>query len=145
MLRRLKTEFEMPPESMCLAMIDIDHFKRINDEFGHLMGDDVLVSVGNLIEHTVGELGHIARWGGEEFLVIFSQAEQLEVERCLEQLAKVIREARFDSGEGVSIRTTISIGKSHYQMGDTIDALITRADNALYQAKNSGRDRVVFG
>ena len=145
MLRRLKTEFEMRPESLCLAMIDIDHFKRVNDEFGHLMGDDVLVSVGNLIEHTVGELGHIARWGGEEFLVIFSQAEQLEVERCLELLAKVIREARFDSGEDIRIRTTISIGKSHYQAGDTIDALITRADNALYRAKNSGRDRVVYG
>ena len=144
MLRRLKTEYEMRPESLCLAMIDIDHFKQINDEFGHLIGDDVLVSVGNLIEHTVGELGHIARWGGEEFLVIFSQVEEQEVERCLEQLTRVIRDARFDSGDDVRIRTSISVGKSHYQQGDTIDSLITRADNALYRAKNTGRDRVVF-
>lgn len=143
MLRRLKSEFEISPESIYLAMIDIDHFKTINDEFGHLIGDDVLVSVGNLIEHTVGELGHISRWGGEEFLVIFSQADQMEVEQCLKNLIKVIREERFNDGSNDTIRTTISIGVSHYADGDSIDSLITRADNALYKAKNSGRDRVV--
>ncbi|SBS35699.1 putative diguanylate cyclase YdaM [Marinomonas aquimarina] len=145
MLRRLKSEFEMCRQGICLAMIDIDHFKTINDAYGHLVGDDVLVSVGNLIERTVGELGHISRWGGEEFLVIFSQVEQAQVEQCLRHLTKVIREAHFDNGEAYDIRTTISIGMSHYQADDSIDSLITRADNALYKAKNSGRDRFVIG
>lgn len=143
MLRRLKTEFESHQGTMSLAMIDIDHFKHINDEFGHLIGDDVLVSVGNLIEHTVGELGHIARWGGEEFLVAFSQVESVAVECCLKKLADVVRNARFDSGQAGPIRVTISIGKTTFQTGDSIDSLITRADDALYRAKNSGRDKVV--
>lgn len=145
MLRRLKAEFDMRPESVRLAMIDIDYFKRINDEFGHLIGDDVLVSVGNLIELTVGELGHISRWGGEEFLVIFSQPDQAEIEACLKQLANTIRETHFESGDHAKIRTTISIGVSHYQAGDSTDTLITRADDALYRAKNRGRNQVVFG
>ncbi|MCO4785396.1 diguanylate cyclase [Marinomonas atlantica] len=144
MLRRLKAEFDMRPESVRLAMIDIDYFKRINDEFGHLIGDDVLVSVGNLIELTVGDSGHISRWGGEEFLVIFSQVEHAEVESCLKQLTKVIREAYFEAGDHTKIRTTVSIGVSHYQIGDSADSLITRADDALYRAKDSGRDKVVF-
>ncbi|CUB06347.1 diguanylate cyclase [Marinomonas fungiae] len=145
MLRRLKTEFELCPEGIFIAMIDIDHFKNINDQYGHLIGDDVLVSVGNLIEHTVGDLGHISRWGGEEFLVIFSQAEQNDVEQCLQNLVKTISAERFSNGEDYVIRTTISIGVSHFESDDSIDSLITRADSALYKAKNSGRNRVVAG
>lgn len=144
MLRRLKTEFDMRSEGIFIAMIDIDHFKKINDEYGHLIGDDVLVSVGNLIELTVGDLGHISRWGGEEFLVIFSQAEYNDVEQCLQKLVQVIRDERFSNGDAYTIHTTISVGVSHYQPEDSIDSLITRADNALYKAKNSGRDRVVI-
>lgn len=143
MLRRLKAEFDMFPEGIFLAMIDIDLFKAINDEYGHLIGDEVLVSVGHLIEQTVGDLGHISRWGGEEFLVVFPQAEQSDVEQCLQRLIKVIREEHFCNGDAYTIRTTVSIGVSHYQTNDTIDSLITRADNALYKAKNAGRDRVV--
>lgn len=145
MLRRLKAEFSLHPESVRLAMIDIDHFKRINDQFGHLVGDDVLVAVGSLIEDSVGELGHISRWGGEEFLVIFSQTDYDEVERCLKQLVNAMQEACFDGGDGLNIKTTVSIGVSHYKTGDSMDALITRADDALYRAKNNGRNKVVFG
>lgn len=144
MLRRLHVEFDTRREAMKIAMIDIDHFKRINDEFGHLTGDDVLVSVGNLIEHTVGELGHIARWGGEEFLVIFSQAELDEVTDCLKRLTSLIHSARFDDGER-DIRTSISVGLACYQEGDIMDSLITRADNALYKAKRNGRNQTVVG
>ncbi len=141
MLRLLKREFDHRPEQLKLAMIDIDYFKRINDEHGHLVGDEVLIAVGHLIEQSVGELGHVARWGGEEFLVVFSHSDQAEVEHCVESLVKIVKSAKFDVLDGQMIETSVSVGLAVYQSEDTIDSMITRADDALYGAKNSGRNR----
>lgn len=141
MLRHLKREYEQRREDLKLAMIDIDYFKRINDEHGHLVGDEVLIAVGHLIEQSVGELGHVSRWGGEEFLVVFSHSDEGEIERCVEHLVKVVKDAKFDVLDGQIIETSVSVGLAVYQPKDTIDSLITRADDALYGAKNSGRNR----
>lgn len=141
MLRTLKREYDHRRQHIKLGMIDIDYFKRINDAHGHLVGDEVLIAVGHLIEQTVGDLGHVARWGGEEFLVVFTHKNADDVEICVNNLVREIQEARFDVLDGQIIQTSISIGLSHYQEGDTIDSLLTRADDALYDAKNSGRNR----
>lgn len=144
MLRRLKAEFGSRSEILKLAMIDVDFFKRINDEHGHLIGDEILIAIGNLIEVNVGELGHIARWGGEEFLVVFSQADEDTVQTCLEKLIQSVASTGFDGYDQREIKTSVSIGLSRYKDGDTIDSLITRADDALYRAKRSGRNRLVL-
>lgn len=142
MLRRLRAEFELHPQDIKLAMIDIDYFKRVNDEHGHLAGDEILIAVGNLIEETIGDMGHIARWGGEEFLVIFSQHELEAVKERLDRLVDVVSKQSFEALEDISVQTSISIGLASYEHGDSIDSLITRADDALYGAKNSGRNRL---
>lgn len=140
MLRNLKREYEQRRDDLKLAMIDIDYFKRINDEHGHLVGDEVLIAVGHLIEQTIGELGSVARWGGEEFLVVFSHSDLAEVESCVERLVRVVKEAKFDVLDGQIVETSVSVGLSVYEPDDSIDALITRADDALYVAKKSGRN-----
>lgn len=143
MLRRLKMEFDSRPEVLSLAMIDVDFFKRINDEHGHLVGDEVLIAIGQLIDTCVGDLGHISRWGGEEFLVSFAQADIAVVNECLERLLVQIGATEFVVYDQGVVRTSVSIGLACYVPGDTIDAVLTRADNALYQAKRTGRNRVV--
>ncbi|MBM6552273.1 diguanylate cyclase [Marinomonas ostreistagni] len=143
MLRRLKMEFDTRPEIISLAMIDVDFFKRINDEHGHLVGDEVLIAIGQLIDRQVGEMGHIARWGGEEFLVVFAQEDTSQVSKCLQQLIDAIAQETFEGYDGRSVKTSISIGLSRFKSGDTIDTLITRADDALYRAKHAGRNQVI--
>lgn len=143
MLRRLKMEFDHHPEMISLAMIDVDFFKHINDQHGHFIGDDVLIAIGQLIDHQIGELGHIARWGGEEFLVIFAQEDVSRVHRCLQDLIDATAATNFDGFAGAQIKTSVSVGFAEYREGDSIDSMLTRADDALYQAKREGRNRMV--
>ena len=123
-----------------LIMIDIDYFKRVNDDFGHQVGDIVLTTVAKLIQESVREIDILGRWGGEEFLIIcpFTRDEGLITEA--ERIRKNIEMYEF---ENVGNKT-VSIGLSTYQKNDTPNMILKRVDMALYKAKNNGRNNVIY-
>ncbi len=125
-----------------LALIDLDHFKRINDAHGHLVGDAVLRDFGALAAAQSGADVIVGRWGGEEFLALLPSLEPEAARRWAERLLGNVRERRVVQG-GTSIGYRISIGIALPRPGDDTDRLIARADDALYAAKAGGRDRVV--
>jgi diguanylate cyclase (GGDEF)-like protein len=124
--------------SLMVIVIDIDHFKRINDNYGHDVGDDVLIEMATLIREHLRTADSFGRWGGEEFLVI---APEIGISRAVllaERLRTIIEHHSF----GIDQRLTASFGVTGYRAGDTVDSLVKRADIALYRAKQSGRNRV---
>lgn len=141
MMKRLKQEFE--GNGTCsVAMVDVDHFKLVNDEYGHQIGDDVLVELGQLMSNILGEDGYIGRWGGEEFLVLFSEKDREYAHQVMEKVRTAVEQLAL-SFENKPLKTSVSIGISQYRDGDTIDSLLTRADDALYSAKDLGRNQIV--
>jgi len=124
-------------------MLDIDHFKRINDVHGHLAGDYVLKEVARVLQQRVRRDEILARYGGEEFAVILPETNLQGAHALAEGLRERIEESRF-TFQGESIRVTISIGGAMLNDGDRTGMdLIKRADEKLYEAKRSGRNRVV--
>ncbi|WP_081696687.1 diguanylate cyclase [Megalodesulfovibrio gigas] len=121
-----------------VIMLDIDNFKRVNDEFGHQMGDKVLVATARAARDAVRTVDTLGRWGGEEFLVLCPETpEDMAV-----QVAERIRQVIAATAMGTGTPQTISAGVASLLPGDTPDALLQRADAALYQAKRLGRNRV---
>ena len=123
-----------------LGMIDIDHFKRINDTFGHLYGDEVLLLVAQLMRRSFRETDLLFRFGGEEFVVIAENVDQQGAERAFERFRETIAAHSFPQVGKV----TISCGVTRAEPGTPAPTLLDRADQALYQAKSDGRDRVYF-
>ena len=121
-----------------LLLIDIDFFKKVNDEFGHEAGDKVLVNIAATLKNAVRETDVIIRWGGEEFLIIMPGCSAENAVRIAEKL----REKVENTDNGVC-RTTISVGVCEYRGGE-YTAAVKNADIALYEAKNSGRNKVVL-
>lgn len=133
------------PNPTCIMMMDIDHFKRINDNFGHLVGDRVIRYLAALLKQVIGENQTIARYGGEEFAVVMKNTPIEDVVKLAEKVRVALGKSKLqrkDSGETIG-KVTISIGVSTHQWDDTAESLIERADSALYHAKNTGRDQVV--
>jgi diguanylate cyclase (GGDEF)-like protein len=123
---------------LSLLMIDIDHFKAINDHLGHPIGDEVLKQVADVLRERLRQNDVAARWGGEEFVVL-ADGTALDSARLLaEQIRGAVESAPFPGDDPV----TISIGIAGYRRGETADQLLTRADDALYDAKRGGRNRV---
>ena len=127
-------------DEMIVALLDVDYFKRVNDVHGHLGGDDVLRAMGRLIARTVRDGEYAGRYGGEEILLVLDDSDGRGAERVL-NLHLAIRHDTF-SAAGAAIRVTCSIGLAWAVRGDDWESLIGRADDALYEAKESGRDRV---
>ena len=125
---------------LCVAMCDVDHFKAINDEFGHSAGDHVLQQIANSLTEYVRRNDIVSRWGGEEFLVIFSEIKLTAARIVAERLRG--RLASTPQVEGGPEQISVSIGLAMLQKGVTADALIEQADQALYRAKARGRNRV---
>ncbi|MDL2316489.1 GGDEF domain-containing protein [Desulfovibrio sp. OttesenSCG-928-A18] len=123
---------------LSLIILDIDNFKKINDTYGHLAGDSVLRSLGNLLNETLRYDDIVARYGGEEFVVLVPRTSEEQVLRIGEKLRKTIEEIAF--GELPTI--TVSIGCTMYVPGESIQGFIDRADKALYDAKNQGKNLV---
>jgi diguanylate cyclase (GGDEF)-like protein/hemerythrin-like metal-binding protein len=123
---------------LSVVMLDIDHFKSVNDRFGHPAGDKVLVAVAALLETYVRESDRVARWGGEEFVVIAPMTNLAGAA----QLAEKLRALLEDSPLGPDGPITASFGIAEVGEGDTAEAFLHRADQALYRAKTSGRNRV---
>lgn len=126
-------------------MLDMDHFKAVNDEYGHDIGDLVLKELAQILEDTVRESDIVVRYGGEEFIVLLvnikSEEDALNV---AQKIAQRVRENEIDVYAGSKLKKTVSIGLSMYPQDSTkLDTVIKNADIALYEAKNSGRDKVV--
>lgn len=123
-----------------VVIFDIDKFKKINDSKGHLFGDHVICSVGEIATEYLGKSGMLARWGGDEFSAIIYE-ESLEAERLAAGLVEIMR-----SNEAFAdIEVTISLGISRVNRLDVRDTIISRADRGLYYAKENGRDQFVIG
>ena len=123
-----------------VIILDIDHFKRINDRHGHRTGDTVLREFVDVLRNNCRQSDILGRWGGEEFLIIVPHADKPTLLVFAEKLRSAIEAAPFDDVEHV----TTSIGASVYRDGDNPDTLIKRADDALYEAKEKGRNAVAF-
>lgn len=124
-----------------IVMSDIDFFKFVNDTYGHNFGDEVLKEIANLISSNIRKSDFLSRWGGEEFLIIFSNTTIDEAQSLAEKIRKIISEHIFKINEN-EIKITMTFGVSEYKKGDLIDVTIKKADNALYKGKNSGRNIV---
>ncbi len=123
---------------LSLLVVDIDHFKRINDTHGHEAGDEVLIVLAGLIRTGIRATDSLARWGGEEFVVL---SPEVSVEEAA-GLAERLRSAAGTYAYSFVGRVTASIGVAQHRAGETPDELFARADEALYRAKEGGRDRV---
>lgn len=124
-----------------IMMVDIDHFKRFNDQYGHDFGDQVIIAVSHYIKENITNQGSVGRWGGEEFLIILKHADYEKVQQVAEDLRIGIAALTFVRGE-INISATVSIGCSLSADKTSTDQLIKHADLALYQAKEKGRNRV---
>jgi diguanylate cyclase (GGDEF)-like protein/PAS domain S-box-containing protein len=127
---------------LSIAMIDVDHFKDINDRFGHAAGDRVLRAIADRCRSALRKTDVLGRFGGEEFVVLFVETGLAEAQRVAERL--LVRVAEPMGGkEGVSVTVTISAGVVERRAGEALDSMLKVADEALYQAKRDGRNRVV--
>ena len=126
-------------DACCVALLDIDHFKAVNDTHGHAVGDDVLVQVANSLRASSAGHGLLARHGGEEFAWVLPG---IDLDQAVLQCEYLREAVKFASA---ALPVTISIGVASAQPGDTIGSLLQRADTALYAAKHAGRDRVMAG
>ncbi len=134
--------------ALSLLLIDIDHFKRVNDKHGHLAGDEALKMIGNVLQGTVRKEDVLARLGGEEFVVLARETTLAGAHALAERIRKAIERSSI-SWEGrevaltVSIGVTVSIGLTQFEPGRTDRDLLEAADKALYRAKQNGRNCVV--
>jgi diguanylate cyclase (GGDEF)-like protein len=129
---------------LSLLMLDIDHFKKINDRFGHLTGDRVLKRVAEAIRGSIREYDSAYRYGGEEIAIIAPESRLSEALIMAERVRRVVASIDFRDESGQTFQVTVSIGGAEFreEMGD-LRALITEADGCLYEAKRSGRNRVI--
>ena len=140
-LKNLSEQYIKTGEPYTLAIADIDFFKKVNDTYGHTAGDEVLVSVAQIMKKSMAGKGFAARWGGEEFLLVYTGCDMETTLTYLEMLVEAIREMCVEYDDK-AIKITISIGVTTGN-GDSVDKVLCTADNRLYHAKKEGRDRVV--
>jgi diguanylate cyclase (GGDEF)-like protein len=131
----------MATEAFCLALIDIDRFKGINDRFGHPAGDAVLKNFADLVQVRLGHAGQFGRIGGEEFMLVLPALDVGQAEALLHGLREDIPPLSLGSGRS-SIFYTVSAGLTDASASDSAETIMQRADQALYLAKAAGRDRV---
>jgi diguanylate cyclase len=131
---------------LCLLLIDIDHFKKFNDDFGHIVGDEVLKFVTKKTKEIVRGRDFLARFGGEEFVVILPQTPLSGAKTVAENIRSFFSEAKLTAVATSKKlgKVTVSIGVALYRPGEPVETFINRSDQALYFAKNSGRNRVAI-
>jgi diguanylate cyclase (GGDEF)-like protein len=127
-----------PDKALSLVMLDIDHFKAVNDSFGHQAGDHVLIEIASRLRRSLRGNDMVARWGGEEFIVLLRDCALPEALRIAEGIRAEIAEVPF----GTLGRLTVSIGVAEVRADDDLAAWLERADQALYRAKRAGRNEV---
>jgi len=129
---------------LALLMVDVDHFKQINDRFGHVFGDSVLRAMAEVVLSCTRVSDIVFRYGGEEFALLLSRTELAGAHCLAERVCEAVRSTPFVH-EGVSVHLTVSVGVAERRASEPGTVLIQRADAALYRAKGSGRDRVIDG
>ena len=134
--RERSARFHQP---FSVALFDMDHFKNINDTYGHLEGDAVLAALSKLIRKNIRTVDYVGRWGGEEFLLVMPETDKNAARYIAERLRRQISENNF----GKANKITASFGVTTYELGQSLEKTLFRMDNALYQAKEKGRDLVV--
>lgn len=127
--------------SLSLLILDVDDFKKINDAYGHNIGDEVLKALARIVKKQVRAYDLVARWGGEEFVVLLPNTDVIEAMKIAERVRVSVESFRHEDIPNF----TVSIGVASYVEGDTLESLVERADNALYTAKREGKNRVVEG
>jgi diguanylate cyclase (GGDEF)-like protein len=140
LLNKTISNAERHDHHFALLMIDVDHFKMVNDTFGHQAGDDVLRVLCDLIGASVRSSDHLFRVGGEEFCLLVTLTDEGEAQKLAEKLHRVVRTHHFYRvGE-----ITVSIGITHFREGDSLESIYARADDAMYEAKRRGRNCIVL-
>lgn len=134
--------FQRTGRPVAFLVLDIDHFKAINDRHGHEVGDRVLIEVANLIKAQLRTQDLISRWGGEEFLAVLPDTGLDSAQASAERMRKALLAHDWLATTGESIDLTISAGVSELRPGDNLNSAISRADRALYRSKEGGRNRV---
>jgi diguanylate cyclase (GGDEF)-like protein len=128
--------------SLCAAMLDIDHFKHINDTHGHLAGDQVLIAVSKTLVHCLRPTDMPVRYGGEEYSIFLPSTSLIHSQMVAERIRAAIQATTVRLQDGTTLSVTISIGIAMRQAGDTVESLLQKADKALYLAKREGRNRI---
>ncbi len=126
---------------MHILMLDVDDFKRINDTYGHLIGDKVLILLANILKNTLREGDKVFRYGGEEFVIILNRITQEGCDLVCARILDLVRSDRLTIKDE-EIKVTLSIGATMFKYDDTPESALQRADQALYLAKNAGKDQV---
>jgi len=129
--------------ALCVGMCDIDCFKKVNDTYGHQVGDEVLIAFTRFTINQLRSNDHFGRYGGEEFLIVAANLKTPNHETMFERICKHIRENKIPTEKG-NISITVSIGVAPYTGVESSDMLLAAADTALYDAKKAGRDRVIY-
>lgn len=124
-----------------LMMIDIDHFKNINDNYGHIHGDGVLKAVAQAISKTVRRSDEVFRYGGEEFVVLSSKTELCGARFLAERIRQAVKKIKFNVNEQISVTASFGVAASNEQ--EDINDILYQADKSLYQAKEEGRDKII--
>lgn len=138
---KILARYNRRPCNLTLMLMDIDHFKQVNDLYGHDTGDRVLEAVSQLLQCSMREQDFIGRWGGEEFLSILPDTDFSQATDSAERIRKAVQALEiYSNGKKVSV--TLSIGVTQYRAEEVLSDAIARADFALYEGKSSGRNRV---
>jgi diguanylate cyclase (GGDEF)-like protein len=144
--KRLMSEFARArryQQPFCLAMVDIDHFKRLNDQYGHLVGDAILKELGQLLAQSVRESDLPARYGGEEFALILPHTQLQAAQDLLERIRQVISRKVFCAQTSSPLQMTVSVGIAQLDLqSNNATDIVAAADAALYKAKRAGRNRI---
>ncbi|WP_428739085.1 sensor domain-containing diguanylate cyclase [Sulfurimonas sp.] len=125
-------------ETLCIIMVDLDNFKKINDLYGHLVGDDVLKRVAKILEGLVRTNDHVGRWGGEEFLIVLPKTSYQNAKELAERLRKGVASYKFET---IGFKTA-SFGVAQMHQEDSFESLLKKADDALYKSKKNGKNSV---
>jgi diguanylate cyclase (GGDEF)-like protein len=128
-----------------LLFCDIDHFKSLNDTFGHNLGDNVLRMIAQTLRANIRETDTMGRWGGEEFLIILQDIDAESLLMIGEKLLNLVRKSHLTLPDRHILSATVSIGGTLVRKNDTVDSVVDRADRLMYQSKVSGRDRITIG
>lgn len=138
-----KSRCERTSRNFCLGMVDVDNFKSINDTYGHGVGDQVLVAMAAILLQGMRDVDLVARWGGEEFLIIFPDTGDEMAAAVLRRVLKTLSDAAVCQTVP-ELRVSFSAGVTQFALGEVLSRTVDRADAALYQAKSAGRNRVTL-
>lgn len=144
--QRLEVEYRQwlrDGKPLCIALLDIDFFKEVNDKYGHLAGDKALRMIARTLQSSLRESDFVARFGGEEFTVLLKNINRDSLDKPLQKLREQVKLIPFRFKEE-SVTITLSLGATLFKPGDSINSALERADRALYRAKHAGRDQIII-